>query len=68
MSRSRSTAVVVAVLCWAQHLGVGEALAMVGCTTTPPHQVREQRAMAEPNPGFMEQLEALERRGAFNAL
>lgn len=55
-------------LCWAQHLGVGEALAMVGCTTTPPHQVREQRAMAEPNPGFMEQLEALERRGAFKAL
>ena len=30
--------------------------------------MREQRAMAEPNTGFMEQLEGLERRGAFKAL
>ena len=56
--RSRSTAVVVVVMCWGLRLGVEEALA----------KVRERRAMAQPNTGFMDQLLALERRGGLAEL
>jgi len=56
--KSRSTTVVLCILCWAHKIPVSEALAMV----------KAQRAMAEPNSNFLQQLQAMEQDGVFNQL
>jgi len=56
--RSRSTVLVLCILCWSLDLSLTQALTMV----------QERRAMAEPNSNFMEQLSRMEREGRFQVL
>jgi len=56
--KSRSSTVVVAIMCWARQLSVQSSLAMI----------REKRSMAEPNNNFVNQLQQFEKLGYFTQL
>merc|ERR1712142_464698 len=56
--KSRSSTLVVAIMCWAMQLSVESSLAMV----------KEKRSMAEPNNNFVKQLLQFEKLGYFLTL
>ena len=56
--RSRSSTVVVSIMCWARQLSVQTSLAFI----------REKRSMAEPNSNFVNQLQQFEKLEYFTKL